>query len=102
MTSAAISQPPALRDWCETSGTDTAYIEPGAPWRTAGSNRSTDACADECPNIEDFVNLLESRVVLEDWRHDYNHHRPHRSLRGLTPAAYAASHRHENPTTKHP
>jgi len=54
---------------------------------------------DECLNIEDFASLLEARVVIEDWRHDYNHYRPHRSLGGQTPAAYAHNHRTRQPTT---
>ena len=45
---------------------------------------------DECLNTEDFANITEARVVLEDWRIEYNTYRPHQSLGGLTPAAYAA------------
>ena len=44
---------------------------------------------DECLNTEDFADLLEAQVVLEDWRIEYNTYRPHQSLAGLTPAAYA-------------
>ena len=32
---------------------------------------------------------VEAQVVLEDWRTQYNTYRPHQSLAGLTPAAYA-------------
>jgi transposase InsO family protein len=35
--------------------------------------------------------VLEARVVIADWLVTYNTIRPHRSLRGLTPAAFAAS-----------
>ena len=31
--------------------------------------------------------IAHARKVLRRWRHDYNHHRPHSSLGGLTPAA---------------
>ena len=88
----------ALRDWCELSGTATAYIEPGAPWENGHIESFNGRLRDECLNIEDFANLLEARVVIEDWRHDYNHYRPHRSLGGLTPAAYAANHKQTHPT----
>ncbi|MBD8880138.1 transposase, partial [Rhodanobacter sp. 7MK24] len=27
--------------------------------------------------------------MTEDWRHRYNHQRPHRSLGGLSPVAFA-------------
>ena len=95
----------ALRDWCQLSRTATAYIEPGAPWQNGHIESFNGRLRDECLNIEDFANLLEARVVIEDWRLDYNHYRPHRSLDGQTPAAYAANHRTKqptNPTTQHP
>ena len=88
----------ALRDWCKLSGTATAYIEPGAPWENGHIESFNGQLRDECLNIEDFANLLEARVVIEDWRHDYNHYRPHRSLGGQTPAAYAANHKQTHPT----
>ena len=56
----------ALRDWCETSGADTAYIEPGAAWENGWIASFNGRPRDECLNIEDFANLLEARVVLED------------------------------------
>ena len=91
----------ALRDWCGLSGTHTAYIEPGAPWQNGHIESFNGRFRDECLNIEDFANLLKARVVIEDWRHNYNHYRPHRSLHGQTPAAYTANHQ-TNPTTKRP
>lgn len=32
-----------------------------------------------------FANLRHARELIADWRNDYNHHRPHTSLDGLTP-----------------
>jgi hypothetical protein len=37
-----------------------------------------------------FLSLPEARVVLDQWRVDYNHRRPHGGLKWMTPAAYAA------------
>jgi putative transposase len=37
-------------------------------------------------NITEFGSLTEARVVIEDWRNEYNTRRPHSSLGGLTPA----------------
>ena len=87
----------ALRDWCRLSGTATAYIEPGSPWENGHIESFNGRLRDECLNIEDFANLLEARVVIEDWRHEYNHYRPHRSLGGQTPAAYAEQHNQKHP-----
>ena len=87
----------ALWDWCRLSGTATAYIEPGAPWHNGRVESFNGRLRDECLNIEDIANLLEARVVIEDWRHEYNHYRAHRSLGGLTPAAYAEQHNRQHP-----
>ena len=37
-------------------------------------------CRDECLNINSFWSLAQARVVITDWKHDYNHHRRHSSL----------------------
>ncbi len=51
---------------------------------------------DELLNITEFGSLAEARVLIEDWRNEYNAWRPHSSLGGLTPAEYAdkCSHQH--------
>jgi len=41
---------------------------------------------DEVFNGEIFDTLLEARAVIEDWRHEYNRHRPHSSLDYRPPA----------------
>ena len=40
-------------------------------------------------DMESFNTLLEAQLLLEDWRQEYNHHRPHQSLSYETPAAFA-------------
>ena len=87
-----------LRDWRRIWGTHTAYIEPGSPWETPFVESFNGRLRDECLNTEDFANITEARAVLEDWRTEYNTYRPHQSLGGLTPAAYAAhweAHQHQ-------
>jgi len=44
---------------------------------------------DECLNEHLFRGLTDARRILEDWRDDYNHARPHTSLGGLTPTEFA-------------
>ena len=38
----------ALRDWCELSGTGTAYIEPGSRWQNRTWSPSTPVSATSC------------------------------------------------------
>ena len=42
---------------------------------------------DECLNEELFATLAEARAVIDRWRIDYNHVRPHSPHGGLTPEA---------------
>jgi putative transposase len=44
---------------------------------------------DELLNIEEFGSITEARVVIEDWRHEYNTYRPHSALGGRCPSEYA-------------
>ena len=80
----------ALRDWCELSGTGTAYIEPGSPWQNPYVESFHSRVRDELLDVEEFSCLAEARVVIGDWREDYNQHRPHSSLGMLAPAVFAA------------
>ncbi len=44
---------------------------------------------DELLNVEDFADLRQAQVIVEDWRIEYNTYRPHSALGDLTPAQYA-------------
>jgi len=71
----------ATADWCRFTGTESVYIDPGSPWQNAW--------------IESFNGrhdgLLEARVIIEDWRFDYNMNRPHTAHGDLLPAEFAAT-----------
>ena len=86
----------ALRDWCRLSGLDTIYIEPGSPWENPWIESFNGRARDELLNITEFGSITEARVVIEDWRNEYNTWRPHSSLGGLTPTEYAARCTHKN------
>ena len=81
-----------MRDWCRLAGCGTVYIEPGAPWENPYIESFNGRARDELLNITEFGSLTEARVVIEDWRNEYNTWRPHSSLGGLTPTEYAAQH----------
>jgi putative transposase len=86
----------ALRDWCRLTGTGTIYIEPGSPWENPWIESFNGRARDELLNITEFGSLTEARVIVEDWRNEYNTWRPHSSLGGLTPTEYAAKCTHQN------
>lgn len=79
----------ALRDWCRFSKTGSAYIEPGSPWQNAYVESFGSRIRDELLSIELFSCLTEAQVLIEDWRRDYNHHRPHSALGMQAPAPFA-------------
>ncbi len=80
----------AVKRWLAESGAGTLYIEPGSPWENAYSESFNGRFEDELLNREEFATLKEAKVLVEDYRQEYNHRRPHSSLRYRTPAAFAA------------
>ena len=80
----------ALRDWCRFTATDSAFIEPGAPWQNPFVESFQARVRDELLNMQQFACLAEAEVLVADWRTDYNTRRPHSSLGMRTPAAFAA------------
>jgi putative transposase len=79
----------ALHDWCRFTGAGTSYIEPGSPWQNPYVESFGSRLRDELLAVEAFSTLLEARVLVEDWRIQYNTLRPHSALGYLTPTEYA-------------
>jgi putative transposase len=77
----------AVLEWQNQTGIAWHYIAPGKPQQNGFVESFNGRLRDECLNEEVFDSLAHARRVLARWRHDYNHHRPHSSLGGLTPAA---------------
>jgi putative transposase len=80
----------AVKRWLAASGVETLYIEPGDPWENAYSETFISRMRDELLDREEFANLKEAKVLAEDYRDHYNHHRPHGALGYLTPVEFAA------------
>jgi transposase InsO family protein len=78
----------AIRAWMSGAGLETLYIEPGAPWENGYAESFNSKVRDELLNAEEFGSLLEARVLGKQWKHDYNHVRPHSSLGYRTPAEF--------------
>ena len=79
----------ALRDWCRFARAGSAYIEPGSPWQNPYVESFGSRIRDELLSVELFSCLAEARILIEDWRQDYNEHRPHSALGMMTPARFA-------------
>jgi len=79
----------AVADWCRFNSVDTVFIDPGSPWQNAWIESFNGRLRDELLNGWHFDNLLEAQVLIEDWRIDYNTHRPHSAHGDLTPDEFA-------------
>lgn len=80
---------PSVRP-CRFGRTETAFIEPGARWQNPFVESFNGRVRDQLLDVEQFSCLAEPRIVVEDWREDYNHHRPHSALAMKIPATIVA------------
>ena len=80
----------AMADWA-SGQVGLHFIPPGEPWRNGYIESFNSRIRDECLNINSFWSLAQARVVITDWKHDYDHHRRHSALGHQPPARYAAS-----------
>ena len=78
-----------MLNWAYRSGIALKLIEPGKPNPNAYVESFNGRLRDECLNEHWFTSITHAKVVIEDWRRDYNEQRPKKSLGGLTPASYA-------------
>lgn len=65
------------------------YIQPGKPVQNAFIESFNSRLRDECLNEHLFGSLSEARQIIDAWRYDYNHARPHSSLGALTLREFA-------------
>jgi putative transposase len=79
----------AVRKWLARLGVKTLFIEPGSPWENGYIESFNGKLRDELLNREVFTTLTEARVLIEQWRRDYNQVRPHSSLGYRPPAPEA-------------
>ena len=89
----------AMADWArERAGLH--FIPPGEPWRNGYVESFNSRIRDECLNINIFWSLAQARVVITDWKEDYN--RRHSSLGYQTPVAFAAARANDRGLSGHP
>jgi putative transposase len=83
----------AILQWTDDHKVAWHYIAPGKPVQNAFAESFIGRLRDELLNETLFRSLAHARVVLEAWRADYNHTRPHSRLGWMSPAIYAAARR---------
>jgi transposase InsO family protein len=76
----------AIRRWLNKLGVKTLFIEPGSPWENGYIESFNGKLRDELLNREIFTTLTEAKILIEQWRQEYNHVRPHSALRYRPPA----------------
>ncbi len=79
----------SIKGWLKRLKVKTLYIEPGSPWENGYNESFNGRLRDELLNGEVFYTLKEAQVIIEKWRHHYNHIRPHSSLGYRPPAPIA-------------
>ena len=73
----------AILRWQEERYVLWHYIAPGKPQQNGFVESFNGRFRDECLNEHLFRSLVSARRIIEAWRTDYNHSRPHTSLNGL-------------------
>jgi transposase InsO family protein len=83
----------AILRWADDHKVAWHYIAPGKPVQNAFAESFIGRLRDELLNETLFRSLAHIRAVLEAWRADYNHERPHSRLSWMSPAIYAVARR---------
>ena len=89
-----------VKQWLDNTGVKTLFIAPASPWENGYIESFNGKLRDELLNRELFLHIDELRYVVDRWRMDYNHYRPHSSLDYMSPTAFAAT--AQNPSGPQP
>jgi transposase InsO family protein len=79
-----------VQQWLGRASVRTLYIQKASPWENGYVESFNGKLRDELLERELFLSMAEARYVVDEWRLEYNHHRPHGSLAWQTPASFAA------------
>lgn len=88
----------AVLKWLTEANIDTAHIDPGKPWQNGSNESFNGKFRDECLSMQWFKNRIDAKVVIEDFRRQFNEVRPHSSLGQLTPAEFKRKCHSPDPT----
>ena len=76
----------AMRNWLNCLGVKALFIEPGIPWENGYIESFNGKLRNELLNMEMFATLTEAKILIKQWRREYNQVRPRSALRYYPPA----------------
>ena len=81
----------AILRWLGSENIETAAIDPGKPWQNGLNESFNGKFRDECLAMQWFKNRIDAKILIEEFRREFNEVRPHSSLGQLTPAEFKQS-----------
>ena len=78
-----------VRKWLASLGVKTLFIEPGSPWENGYIESFNGKMRDELLDREIFTTMEEAKVLINQWRREYNQIRPHSAKNYQPPAPEA-------------
>jgi putative transposase len=79
----------AMDLWAYTHSVVLDFSRRGKPTDNATIESFNGRLREECLNVHWFASLDDAQRKVDAFRWDYNEHRPHRALEGLSPREYA-------------
>lgn len=79
----------AMFFWSRDTNVGLGFIQPGKPTQNAFIESLNGKFRNECLNRHWFRTMDEARYEIDQWRHHYNHVRPHSSLNYVPPVEFA-------------
>jgi putative transposase len=79
----------ALGIWATQHQVRFDFIDPGKPMQNAFREGFQSRLRDECLNQQWFISIPDAKRMLAEYREHYNTHRPHSTLKYLTPREFA-------------
>lgn len=71
--------------WCSDQSIQLQYIQPGKPMQNGLIERFNGTYRRDILDAYVFDELWQVKQLTEEWVHEYNYHRPHKSLDNKTP-----------------